>query len=364
MTSMQKAELNSGRPFPARRQNQSRCFRNPLQFLKANLATSLTAALLVALSAACSKSGGEKEAGTPGAEQSQVRRGTNGETIVILDAGTQKRAGLQTAVPSAAQWQPEAKGFGRVLDPAPLAALMADLVTAHVAMETSQREFDRLRTLAEQNNASARALQTAEAAARRDQLLVESLRTKLALGWGKAALNRDDPPAFVKSLVNGDSSLVRIDLPAGESLRSAPISARLVLLNDPERPVTAGFFDAATSVDPQTQGQGFLFLIKGAPPGLPPGSSLTGYLQVAGDKLSGVVVPRSAVVRHEGKGWVYLQTGEDAFVRHEIELDHPTEAGWFVPKGVTAGDRIVVSGAQAVFSVELNGSGYMSGARD
>jgi multidrug efflux pump subunit AcrA (membrane-fusion protein) len=85
---------------------------------------------------------------------------------------------------------------------------------------------------------------------------------------------------------------------------------------------------------------------------------------VAGDKLDGVVVPRSAVVRHEGKGWVYLQTGEDAFVRREIELDRPTEAGWFVPTGITAKDRVVVTGAQTIFSVELNGSGYLSGARD
>ena len=140
----------------------------------------LLAGLISALLAACSKPGGEAE--KPNAEQTRVKHGTNGESIVTLDAETQKRIGLKVESPLAAQWQPELKGYGRVLDPAPLVALMADLVQAHVATETSQREFERLKTLAEQNNASARAMQTAEAAAKRDQVTVESLRTKLALG--------------------------------------------------------------------------------------------------------------------------------------------------------------------------------------
>src|SRR5207244_8718087 len=149
----------------------------------------------------------------PNANQSRVKRGTNGETIVTLDAQAQERIGLKAESPVSAQWQPEVRGFGRVLDPAPLAALMADLVQTHVAMETSQREFERLRTLAEQNNASVRALQAAEAAAKRDQVLVESLRTRLALGWGNAILERDDPPTFVSSLVTRQQTLLRVDLP-------------------------------------------------------------------------------------------------------------------------------------------------------
>src|SRR5882724_2696333 len=174
------------------------------------------AGMIAGLLAACSKSGDEKEGEKPKAEESHVKRDAHGEIIVILDVETQKRIGLKVETPASAQWQPEVKGYGHVLDPAPLASLMAELAPAHVAAETSQREFERLKTLAEQNNASVRALQAAEATAKRDQLLVESLRTKLILGWGKAVLERDDPPAFVKSLANREHALVRVDLPAGE----------------------------------------------------------------------------------------------------------------------------------------------------
>jgi multidrug efflux pump subunit AcrA (membrane-fusion protein) len=298
------------------------------------------------------------------AETSRLKHGTNGETIVTLDAKTQKRIGLKVANPAAAQWQPEVTGYGRVLDPAPLAALMTDLVQAHVAMETSQGEFERLRTLAEQNNASVRALQAAEAAAKRDQVQVDSLRTKLALGWGKAILEREDPPTFVRSLTTGEHTLVRIDLPAGESLKPPPASVRLVSLGESEPPVAADFFDTTATVDPQTQGQGFLLLLAGKPSGFSPNAAVTGYVKVPGDSLNGVTVPRDAVIRHQGKAWIYVQSGDEEFTRREVSLDHPTESGWFVPSGVTDKDRIIVGGAQTILSIELSSTEFKGGARD
>src|SRR3989441_5917546 len=233
------------------------------------------AGMIAGLLAACTKTGEEKENEKPKAEESHVKRDALGEIIVTLDAETQKRIGLELEVPASAQWQPEVKGYGYVLDPAPLVSLLSELAPAHVAAATSQHEFERLRTLAEQNNASVRALQAAEATAKRDQLLVESLRTKLMLGWGKAVLERDDPPAFVKSLANREQALVRVDLPAGESLNRPPSSARLISLSDSEHPVAAEFFDAAPAVDPQTQGQGFLFLVSGKPAGFSPNAAVT-----------------------------------------------------------------------------------------
>jgi hypothetical protein len=322
--------------------------------------TVTTAALLTA----CSKTGEEKESEKPKAEELRVTHGANGETLIKLDAETQKRITLKVETPAPAQWQPEVKGYGHVLDPAPLAALMSELAAAHVAAETSQREFERLKTLAEQSNASVRALQAAEAAAKRDQLLVESLRTKLALGWGKAILQHQDPPALVRSLADGESTLVRIDLPAGEGLSTPPSSARLVSLSDSGQPVRGDFFDIATAVDPQTQGQGFLFLVAGKPSGFSPNAAVTGHLKIPGEPSGGVTVPSSAVIRHEGRAWVYVQTGDDQFTRREVALDRPVQNGWFVSSVVTDKDRVVVGGAQMILSEELNQTGFMGGARD
>ena len=321
-------------------------------------------AATIGLLIGCSKSGDNHDAADTLDKHLIQSVSTNGQAVVLLGAEAQKRIDLIVEHPHPAQWQPEVKGYGHVLDPAPLASLMSELATSQVAAETSQREFDRLRTLAEQSNASVRALQAAEATAKRDQLLVESLRTKLVLGWSKAILQQNDPPAFVRSLANGERTFVRVDLPVGENLSATPSSARLVSLSGGGQQVAGDFFDTAPAVDPQTQGQGFLFLVVGKPSGFLPNAAVTGHLKIPGPPLSGVIVPSSAVIRHGGKSWVYLQTDDAQFTRREVPLDRPVENGWFVTSAVTDKDRVIAGGAQTILSQELNQTGFMGGARD
>ena len=320
----------------------------------------IVAGVMSALATACSKT--DDEHNSEAERTSRVRQTTNGETIVTLDAEARQRIGLKVETPAPAQWQAEITGQGRILDPGPLAALMTELVAAHLAATASQQELERLQVLARQTNASVRALQTAEATANHDQVMVDSLRTRVMLGWGRTVLERGDPPQFVRSLASGETALARIDLPPGESPKSTPLSARLVSLNDAGPGLTGEFFDLAPTVDPQTQGRGYLFLIKGRPP--PPGTAVTGYLRVAGEARSGLNVPREAVLRHEGRAWVYVQSGDDSFTRREITLDRPTDNGWFIAEGLSAGDRVVVRGAQSILSEELSGGDFQGGARD
>ena len=86
--------------------------------------------------------------------------------------------------------------------------------------------------------------------------------------------------------------------------------------------------------------------------------------------LLGGIVACNALLRHEGKTFVYLQTGDDAFQRQAVVLDRPTGDGWFVdqdpglstPDSAWAGplqplDKAVVVGAQELLSEELKGQG-------
>ena len=63
--------------------------------------------------------------------------------------------------------------------------------------------------------------------------------------------------------------MARIDLPLGEALQNPPAGARIAALTAGAPPVEAQFLGPATTADPLTQGQGFLFLLTGNP--LPPG---------------------------------------------------------------------------------------------
>ena len=197
-----------------------------------------------------------------------------------------------------------------------------------------------------------RALQAAEAAALHDQLTIQSVRDRLLLSWGNVVANHPDLPAFIHALTSLNTVLARIDLPAGEKLAQPPATARLASLAG--NSIEADLLSLAPNVDPQTQGQGFIFLIKENTLRLLPGEALTGYLKVPGEPLSGVVIPRDAVVRTEGSTWVYLlNAGGESFTRIEIPLEHPTDNGWLVMKGIKPSDYVVINGAQTILSEEL-----------
>lgn len=284
--------------------------------------------------------------------ESKVERGTNGESFIMLDLNTQKLIGLQTATVAAATQAPEIKTYGRALDPAPLVGLLSDMTSTRAALEPSSKEYQRLKALFDQGqNTSAKALETAEAALKRDQIVLQAAEARLVAAWGKSVAAEPDLPAFVLSLAGLESVLVRLDLPSGEAVTDTPTGARVVLPGTAQ-PVEARFLGRTTTTDPQVQGEGFLFVITNAPPRLTPGLVITGYLQLPGQPRQGAVVPDDAVVRSAERTWVYTQTGDTTFARREIVLDHPVAEGWFVTNGVAPGDRLVVIGAQTLLSEE------------
>lgn len=287
--------------------------------------------------------------------ESRVKKGSNGETLVTLDAATQKTTALQTAALARAERNPELKAYGRVLDISPLATLVAELTTAQAANEASQAELRRLKSLAAQNNASERALQAAEAAAVRDQTQLDSTRLRLLANWGSSISGRADLPGFVQSLGALTSILVELDVPAGQALPALPTGARLVTLSDPTSSLAAQLLGPAPLTDPQLQGHGFLVLVSPNPARLAPGAAVSGFLTLPGDPQRGVLLPRNAILRFNGQTWVYLQTGAETFQRTEVHLETPLVDGWFVREGLKPQDRVVTVGAQQILSEELKG---------
>jgi len=282
-----------------------------------------------------------------------VRR-TNDEGFVKLDYRRQVSAGIVSANPQSMRIPAEVKAYGRMLDPMPLTTLLLEIDSAQATLDASAKEYARARTLfADNQNASARALESATAAMKRDRALRDAVRARLLAGWGKPLAEREDLPAMVKALTALESALVRLDLPPGEPLSSPPIRARLVPLSDEHRSAQADFLGPAPSTDGQTQGTGLLFLLIRNSLEIKPGAAVTGFIKFHGDALQGVEVPGSAVVRHERRAWVYVQTGKAGFTRRPILLKHASGDGWFISEGVGPSDRIVVSGVQVLLSEEI-----------
>ncbi len=314
----------------------------------------LAAAVLSALAiSGCSKSVSEP---TSVAEKTEAPA----KPGVMIDAETQARLGLTFAAPEATQWLPVLHAVGRVVHPLAFTAAAADYEGARSATLASQSELDRTQKLAAQDNASPRVLEAAQASAARDSLVLKSARAKFAAEWGVGLAAATNLTAFAQQLQTDDNSLIKITLPVGTFPKPLPSTAIIFLFGDETNSVTADFADDL-GIDSATQVETLLFTIKQK---LPPSISLTASLKTSGEPIAGVTIPASAILRHEGKGWVYVQTETNQFMRVEIPFDRQTENGWFVADKLSATNRIIVTGAQTVLSAELSGGGFNTGARD
>jgi hypothetical protein len=261
----------------------------------------------------------------------------------------QTRAGIVVGEPAPTELNFETKAFGRVLDAGPLATLLAEIATAGSASTQSGKEFERLKSLGE--NASARALETAEAARKRDSVALESAQARLLAGWGGALATRADLESLTRSLLAQESALVRVAMPAGDALAAAPKAVRITSPTGDGTSREAELIGPAPSADPQAPGPAFLVLIRGRTP--PPGTALTAWFSTGGASQRGFLLPRGALLQYESDLFVFVQTGEETFQRKRVETGQARRDGIVVTNGISAGDRLVVIGAQQLLSEEF-----------
>ena len=255
----------------------------------------------------------------------------------------------------------------------------ADVEAAEARVNAARSSFERARILnADNKNISDRALQEAEAslkteearlaAARRNVAELEAAAARQAAGTtpmplpvargGEVVEILARPNETIESgqpivrVARFDRLLVRVDVPAGETVDRNLTMARIAAIGQEDRPFTGQRISLASNVDPSTLGQGFLFRIVGAVPSLRPGAAIVAYLQAPGAPQQGVIVPYSAIVRSGGKTWVFRQLEPDKFSRSEVAVDRTTGRGVFVMQGLKPGERVVSQGAQLLLSEE------------
>ncbi len=292
----------------------------------------------------------EAEREQPIAAPTRVSRNPQGEFVVTFDPETQKRVGLSMTALTAAEHRPTRRGFGRVLEAAPLVALLNEVALARTNLAAAEKELGRSKLLFGQSNLSEKSLLAAESAAARDRLAAQAAEARLALAFGRELATRADLLELSRSLAALDSVLVRVDLAAGEAMPAAATRTHLFAPANEAETFEAEFIGPATSVEPEFQGQAFLCLARQISRRIAPGANLTAILDLPGEASTGVVIPRGAVVRSDGRGWAFVQTGADTFIRREVALTRPTSDGWFVTSDFKAGEKVVVTGAQVLHS--------------
>ena len=273
---------------------------------------------------------------------------------VELTPEVQRKLGVKTAPASAQRAGSTATGFARVLDVVPLATLDADLAAARAAAAVSSAEAKRTRDLAAADAAvSKRVAEAAAAQAKADQLRYQLLQRRLKLEWGPAFAKMGEArrSALISSLAEGRAALVRLDAASG----LAGVSQISISKPGGGR-ATVEILGPARVGDPRFQTPGLLGLVKGA------GASdfATGLvlpISVSTAGATGVLLPRSAIVRAGGESFVYVHTRGSHFDRRRLGSLSSQPDGVVTVSGVRPGEAVVISGASVLYAAESQPKG-------
>lgn len=268
---------------------------------------------------------------------------------VVAASVTQSRSGLATVLPLQTLLEQRRA----------LATATAEVRRASIATEVARLEARRLALLhADDRIASTKALEAQQAVAATEGAALASARAQSALAaagarqqWGPVIggwLVRD--AAALQSLFTGRTVLVQLS--GAEIGPSAPRRAELVLADGGRVNLTV--IGPAAQADPKFQAAGF-YALAPARPGLAPGVSVS--VNLPGSTVSGVAVPDDAIIRSDGRALIYVERRSGVFAPTSITTATRIANGWLATGGLQPGARVVVRGAQLLFSQQQKGAG-------
>ncbi|MBK8006395.1 MAG: HlyD family efflux transporter periplasmic adaptor subunit [Gemmatimonadetes bacterium] len=107
----------------------------------------------------------------------------------------------------------------------------------------------------------------------------------------------------------------------------------------------------APEADPLTGAAAWLYRVGGG--GLRPGVALTVHVPSTAAPEQGVLVPDAAVVQWDALAWAYVEREPGTFVRVRVPTTTAVSGGWVVSSGLSAGEQVVVTGAELLLSEEF-----------
>jgi hypothetical protein len=273
------------------------------------------------------------------------------QSAVTLAEAQQHRLGIEVQTLAQTRRHMQVAAFAKVLDTGPLAALEADLEAQIAAANASSAEAARARKLS--LNSTAMAAKDAEAAisqSRQDQSKLVLLRRRLGLEWGPGLTRLSDKRrrALVQALSEGKAALVQVDTPDSEG----QAGARSVEIDISSGSVHAPVLGPSRSAEPRLQSSGLICLVTG-PQAILFSNGLVQSARIEQPTSeTGVLLPRSAIIRYLGSDWAYVRTGPQTFERRRVMAIAPQDDGDFTAEGFRPGEAVVAHGAAALFAVD------------
>ena len=273
------------------------------------------------------------------------------EPVFTLAAADQARLGLKEETLKLQKRATQIDAFAKVLDPGPLAQLESDLLAQIASAKASKAEAERTRALKAAGGGIAdKDVEAAEAQAGTDESKLQLLRRRVGLEWGPGLEKLSDGrrAALVQALSRGQAALLHVDTPSNAGQEGA----KTVDVDVGDGSVHGVVLGAARQAEPRLQSSGLIVEVTGKSAILlSVGLTQSAHINST-SSVSGVVIPRSAVIRYEGLDWAYVRTAPDRFERRPMQDPAPEEEGLFVALGFGPSDQVVTQGAAELFATE------------
>ncbi len=292
-----------------------------------------------------------------------------GQTVISLDSKAQQHSGLQTIRLEPATYQAEFIAYGKVLAMQPLIELRHRYLTAlternaaHAKFRQAEQSINRQQALYREGVTAKRNLEDQQAQWQIDKAQLEAshfqdqaIKEEAQLLWGKSlsawALASDT--SKLDALLSGQQKLLQITLPSNQQLSDNTKTVLIAASGNRSKAYPAELISIAPQTDVSSQGSSYFF--KTQAKNLSIGMAVTAWIPEQNAPLSGVIIPKSALLWSMDQAFVYVKTDEETFSRRLIEHYSISNDGYFVSEALKPDEELVIIGGQMLLSEEMHG---------
>ncbi len=291
------------------------------------------------------------------------------QSFIKLEPKAQKLSGIETLTLEPASHHTEFTAYGKAINLQPLLALrsryllaLTERSGAKAKFKQAEQNINRQQDLYQSGVSSKRNLQEQQAQwqAYKSQSDATDFQGKAIINealvlWGKEltdwvmSSNSDKLGTFL----SGRQRLLQITLPTNKHLPDTISAIYIEASGDRSKAHKAQLISLATRTETVAQGESYYFQTDDK--NIITGMNVTAWIPEANEQMTGVIIPKSALIWYMDQAFVYIKTTEDAFSRRILKQYSATADGYFIPDAIKPGEQIVTKGAQMLLSEELRG---------
>jgi hypothetical protein len=292
-----------------------------------------------------------------------------GQSVIRLDTEARKLSGIETLTLKPAGHHAEFTAYGKAINIQPLLALRNRYLLALTERSSAQAKFkqagqniNRQQDLYRHGVSSKRNLQEQQALWQSYKAQVDAtdfqgkaIVDEALLLWGKElgdwALSSDSDK--LGAFLSGRQRLLQITLPTNKHLPDTIQTIYIEASGNRNKAHKAELISVAARTETVAQGESYYF--QTGDKNIITGMNVTAWIPDKNEEMTGVIIPKSALIWYMDQAFVYLKSAEETFSRRTIDHYFASADGYFIPDVIKPGEQVVSKGAQMLLSEELRG---------